>query len=75
MSEATSGSIQELLELPVSDERCETYVVKILDVTPGVGKVAGRRMLASLGIDEFTRLRELSDAQRVSIVSACREMR
>lgn len=53
-----------------ADDRSQTYVVKLLDVTPGLGKVAGRRLLASLGIDELMRVAELSEAQRAALLGA-----
>lgn len=66
--EASSGSIEALLEVAADDDRSRAYVVKLLDVTPGVGKVAGRRLLASIGIQESSRVADLDAAQRSRIV-------
>lgn len=68
MHEASSGSIEALLEVARDDDRSRAYVVKLLDVTPGVGKVAGRRLLASIGIQESARVADLDAAQRSKIV-------
>ena len=48
-----------------------TYVVKVLDVHPCLGKVAGRRLLDELGIAHRTRLGELVPDNRVAIEQAC----
>lgn len=68
---ARGGRILEALD--ASDVLgATTYVVKILDVTPGLGKVAGRRLLASLGVDGFATVADLGDDTRSAIVDACR---
>lgn len=68
---ARAGRIPEALD--ASDEfGATTYVVKILDVTPGLGKVAGRRLLAALGVDGFATVADLGDDTRAAIVDACR---
>lgn len=48
------------------------YVVKVLDVHPCLGKVAGRRLLDSLGIDHRTRLSDLTLRQVDAIAGGCR---
>ena len=48
-----------------------TYVVKILDVAPGLGKVAGRRLLASLGTGAFATVNDLDDNARRAIIREC----
>lgn len=50
--------------------RSGTYVVKVLDVAPGLGKVAGRRLLDSLGVPQFATLGDLDDAARRAILRA-----
>ena len=45
-----------------------TYLVKVLDVVPGLGKVAGRRLMDSLGLDPFITVGELSPEQRSSVL-------
>ena len=49
------------------------YVVKLLDVHPALGKVAGRRVLTSLGLTHFSRVSDLNEAQRTAIRQACGE--
>lgn len=49
--------------------RVTTYVVKILDVAPGLGKVAGRRLLARLGVPAFARVADLDEQTRAAIVA------
>ena len=46
-----------------------TYLVKILDVVPGLGKVAGRRLMQSLGLDPFVTVGELTAEQRSSLLA------
>ncbi len=72
MNEASSGSIEMLLEIPADDDRSRTYVVKLLDVTQGVGKVAGRRLLASIGVDEACRVCDLDAPTRARILEGIR---
>lgn len=74
VEEASRGQLEDLMRLGNGDDRGDTYVVKILDVTPGVGKVAGRRLLARLGISEFARIRELSESERLQVLAGCREL-
>lgn len=51
------------------------WVVKTLDVHPCMGKVAGRRVLRELGIEERTRLADLTQAQREQLSGRCRCVR
>ena len=71
VAEAASGLLASVLSLDGADDRSQTYVVKLLDVTPGVGKVAGRRLLGALGIEESVRAADLTEAQRSAIVEGC----
>ena len=68
---ASQGRIAEVLDLDPNDARTATYVVKLLDVAPGLGKVSGRRLLADLGLGQFTRVRDLGVDQRGAILRAC----
>jgi hypothetical protein len=74
VAEAMAGKLSVILALPDTDDRTQTYVVKLLDVTPGVGKVAGRRMLAALGIDESVRVIDLSVEDRARVVAGADEL-
>lgn len=75
VNEASTGSIEMLLEVASDDDRGRAYLVKLLDVTPGVGKVAGRRLLASIGIDESSRVADLDKAQRAEILEGIAALR
>ncbi|MFY8238538.1 MAG: hypothetical protein ACOVK5_04825 [Ilumatobacteraceae bacterium] len=70
---ATSGQLQSLFLFPPDSDECQVYLVKLLDVYPGLGKVAGRRLMADLGIGQFTRVADLSDAQRTAVLQGCGE--
>lgn len=48
------------------------YIVKVLDVHPCLGKVAGRRLLDELGIAHQTRLSALTSSQVDAIGRHCR---
>jgi hypothetical protein len=45
------------------------YVVKLLDVHPRLGKVAGRRLLAEIGVAPLARVSDLNAAQRRRILA------
>ncbi|MEY3290444.1 MAG: hypothetical protein RLY19_535 [Actinomycetota bacterium] len=70
---ATSGKLRSLFLFPSDSDECQVYLVKLLDVYPGLGKVAGRRLMADLGIGQFTRVADLSDAQRTAVLQGCGE--
>ncbi len=48
-------------------------MVKILDVHPRLGKVAGRRLLADIGVAPLARIADLTDDQRDRILSTVDE--
>lgn len=48
----------------------QTYLVKVLDVVPGLGKVAGRRLMAELGLDQFVRISDLPADRRTALLAA-----
>lgn len=56
--------------LSVDHPASQTWLVKVLDVVPGLGKVAGRRLMASLGLDQSVRIADLSEDDRSSILRA-----
>ena len=70
---ASSGQLQSLFLLSKDSNESQVYLVKLLDVYPGLGKVAGRRLMADLGIGQFTRVADLSDAQRTAVLQGCGE--
>ncbi|MGA1362610.1 MAG: hypothetical protein ACO36A_06790 [Ilumatobacteraceae bacterium] len=47
------------------------YVVKALDVHPCLGKVRGRRLLASLGVAQSARIEDISEKDRAAIAANC----
>ena len=71
LARASTDPLGEVLT--VQGPAAETYVVKVLDVVPGLGKVAGRRLLASLGIGQFVRIAELTSEQIAAISSGVTE--
>ena len=66
-------SSTEPLSRVLSDPVCApTHVVKVLDVHPCLGKVAGRRLMAGSGVPESATVGDLDDARRAALASACR---
>jgi hypothetical protein len=66
--ESSKGNVATVLQaLPTSYE-AQVYVVKLLDVSPRLGKVAGRRLMAELGISALSRVQDLSEAQRRALI-------
>lgn len=61
---ATRGDVTGILATDGSDPAAQCYVVKLLDVMPGLGKVAGRRLLTGLGLSPFVRLADLDASLR-----------
>lgn len=61
---AEAGDIDAILAVERTDPGAQCYVVKLLDVMPGVGKVAGRRLLGRLGVTSFARLADLDATSR-----------
>jgi hypothetical protein len=70
---AASGKLNAVFLLSPNSDESQVYLVKLLDVYPGLGKVAGRRLMADLGIGQFTRVSDLSDAQRAAVLLGCGE--
>jgi hypothetical protein len=70
--ESSQGNVASVLE--ALDDSCDAqvYVVKLLDVTPSLGKVAGRRLMAELGIAALSRVKDLTTAQRDALIEAVR---
>lgn len=70
---ALDRSAREPLADVLSSPECgPAYVVKILDVHPCMGKVAGRRALRETGIAERTRLSDLAAPAREQLIGMCR---
>jgi hypothetical protein len=70
---AQKGQLAEVLSVEIDSLEAQTYVVKLLDVHPALGKVAGRRLLADIGVVPFTRVGQLTNEQRIGILAAVGE--
>ena len=68
--ESSRGNVSSVLEAPHDSYEAQVYVVKLLDVSPHLGKVAGRRLMAELGIGPLSRVHELTEAQRCALIGA-----
>lgn len=68
VSRSSSG---ELAEVFSGDDgpTGSVYVVKLLDVHPRLGKVAGRRLLADIGVEPLARVADLTTEQRARILA------
>jgi len=67
--ESSKGNIAAVLEAPHDSYEAQVYVVKLLDVSPRLGKVAGRRLMAELGIAALSRVHDLTGDQRRALIS------
>lgn len=74
VEDAASGRLDCVFTSGDDSPTSRVYVVKLLDVHPSTGKVRGRRLLAELGLSEFVRVGELTNAQRTEILRACGEI-
>ena len=66
--ESSKGNVATVLQAPNDSYEAQAYVVKLLDVSPRLGKVAGRRLMAELGIAALARVRELTVDQRRALI-------
>ena len=66
--ESSKGNVASVLDSPLGSYEAQVYVVKILDVSPRLGKVAGRRLMADLSIAPLSRVRDLTDQQRRALI-------
>jgi hypothetical protein len=73
VEKAQLGRLAEVLAVADDSFEAQVYVVKLLDVHPALGKVSGRRLLADLGVVAFTRVGQLTSAQRSGILTAVGE--
>lgn len=63
VSRSRSGDVESVLLSDHSSLEAQVYVVKLLDVYPALGKVAGRRLMAELGIAPLARVADLTSQQ------------
>lgn len=73
VARSSEGQLSVILHSAPSDLAQQVYVVKLLDVHPRLGKVAGRRLLDDMGISHFARVSDLTASQIISILQACGE--
>jgi hypothetical protein len=73
VQKSQSGHLRDVLQSPTDSLEAQVYVVKLLDVHPALGKVAGRRLLSALHVDPFARVGQLLPLQRDSILHAVGE--
>ncbi len=66
--ESSKGNVASVLEAPQGSYEAQVYVVKLLDVSPRLGKVAGRRLMADLSITPLSRVHELTEVQRRALI-------
>ena len=66
--ESSKGNVSSVLEAPHDSYEAQVYVVKLLDVSPRLGKVSGRRLMAELGIGALARVHDLTEQQRRALV-------
>ena len=72
ISRAVALASSEPLSVVLASPGCgHCYVVKVLDVHPCLGKVKGRRLLASLGVAQSSRIEDLVEREREGIVRNC----
>lgn len=67
------GQLRSVLDAPSEFEQT-IYVVKLLDVHPRLGKVAGRRLLRSLGVSQFDCVKDVSSATVMTILREVGEL-
>ncbi|MEI6198595.1 MAG: hypothetical protein WCP83_01485 [Actinomycetota bacterium] len=73
--EASRGNLATVLNASEGSCESQVYVVKLLDVAPRLGKVAGRRLMADIGIAPLSRVHELTDAQRRALIDVAENPR
>jgi hypothetical protein len=72
IEDSRAGRLSSVFSRCEGDERF-IYVVKLLDVHPKLGKVAGRKLLASLEVSSFLCLGDLSPELMQKILAAVGE--
>ena len=66
--ESSRGNVASVLNALPDSYEAQVYVVKLLDVSPRLGKVAGRRLMAEIGIEPLLRVRDLTDSRRLALI-------
>ena len=73
--ESSRGNVSSVLNASADSYEAQVYVVKLLDVSPRLGKVAGRRLMAEIGIEPLLRVRDLTDTQRLALIGVVENSR
>jgi hypothetical protein len=73
--ESSKGNVASVLEASHGSLEAQVYVVKLLDVSPSLGKVAGRRLMAELGIAALSRVKDLTTVQRGALIESIEKLR
>ena len=73
--ESSRGNVSSVLNVAPDSYEAQVYVVKLLDVSPRLGKVAGRRLMAELEIEPLSRVRDLTPSQRLALISVVEDPR
>lgn len=68
---ASAGHLGVVFDAPADAPSGFTYLVKLLDVHPALGKVKGRRLMSDLGLGQFVRVCELSRSDKDRLLAAC----
>lgn len=68
--DSKNGHLDRVLRVESTSLQAQVYVVKLLDVCPGLGKVAGRRLMADIGIAPLARVADLTDEQVTILLAA-----
>jgi hypothetical protein len=73
IDDSRAGRLASVFSRSEGDERF-VYVVKLLDVHPQLGKVAGRKLLSSLGVSSFQCVGDLTPDLKQQILVAVGEL-
>lgn len=65
------SAARSLRQAQQNDDLSGLLIVKLLQEFPAVGKVAARRLLARLGLDEFVAIGALTDDHIATIAAEC----
>ncbi len=64
-----SMRLAEVLSARHDDDRGEVKLLAVLEALPGARKVATRRIMAELGLDERVRVNELDEEQSATVLA------
>lgn len=73
VSLSATEQLAQVLHTTSSSAMGQVYVVKLLDVHPRLGKVAGRQLMADMKLSPFTRVSDLTPENVAHILRAVGE--